>query len=154
MTEHMPGPKDPRPPGCRCGDMPSPRCPVHGIVGSVSAARTAYSGHEPCALPPDEAHTANEWADMASNCIVWLRNIRDGISTPVEALAEMESNLRRIMQLRQPMARSTLPPSPDYRELLRRSWLIPQHDPSVANLEREVWDALGVTRPTKGDARD
>lgn len=45
-------------------------------------------------------HIANEWADMATNGVVWLRNIRDGISTPVEALAEMESNLARIQALR------------------------------------------------------
>jgi hypothetical protein len=45
-------------------------------------------------------HIANEWADMATNGIVWLRNIRDGISTPVEALTEMESNLQRIQKLR------------------------------------------------------
>lgn len=27
--EKVPGPQDPRPAGCRCGDMPNPRCPVH-----------------------------------------------------------------------------------------------------------------------------
>lgn len=41
-------------------------------------------------------HQANEYADMATNGVQWLRNIRDGISTVDEALAEMESNLTRI----------------------------------------------------------
>lgn len=41
-------------------------------------------------------HEANEWADAACNGVVWLRNIRDGISTPQQALTEMESNLTRI----------------------------------------------------------
>ncbi|UUX38847.1 hypothetical protein NTJ56_08605 [Burkholderia contaminans] len=51
---------------------------------------------QPAAAPIDWPHTANEWADAACNAVVWLKNIRDGISTPVEALAEMESNIARI----------------------------------------------------------
>lgn len=39
------------------------------------------------------AHCANEWADMATSGIQWLRNIRDGISTPDEALASMDACL-------------------------------------------------------------
>jgi hypothetical protein len=45
------------------------------------------------------AHMANEWADMATNGIQWLRNIRDGVSAPAVALAEMEENLTRIRAL-------------------------------------------------------
>lgn len=56
-------------------------------------------------------HIANEWADMATNGIVWLRNIRDGISTPVEALTEMESNLQRIQKLRAVEPTGVLPPA-------------------------------------------
>lgn len=42
--------------------------------------------------PPESAlermrHIANEWADMATSCHQWLRNIVDGISTPADALA-------------------------------------------------------------------
>ena len=44
-------------------------------------------------------HEANEWADMAANGIQCLRNIQDGVSTPVEALQEMESNLIRILAI-------------------------------------------------------
>ena len=51
---------------------------------------------------------ANEWADMATNGIQWLRNIRDGIFTPDAALQEMESNLARIRRLHPP----TLGPAP------------------------------------------
>lgn len=39
-------------------------------------------------------HSANEWADMATNGLQWLRNIVDGISDPKEALDNMESNLK------------------------------------------------------------
>lgn len=41
-------------------------------------------------------NVANEWADAACNSVVWLKNIRDGISTPEEALKEMEANIARI----------------------------------------------------------
>lgn len=44
-------------------------------------------------------HIGNEFADMACNGVQWLRNIRDGISTVDEALAEMEANLTRIRGL-------------------------------------------------------
>lgn len=37
------GPRDPRPAGCRCGDMPSPRCPVH--LGKWPAA-TVRAQHD------------------------------------------------------------------------------------------------------------
>lgn len=46
-----------------------------------------------------EEHIANEWADMATTAIQWLRNVQDGISTPAEALAEKESNLVRLRSL-------------------------------------------------------
>jgi len=35
----------------------------------------------------------NEWADMATNGLQWLRNIRDGMSTTQDALANMEECL-------------------------------------------------------------
>ena len=38
-------------------------------------------------------HAANEWADEACNALQWLRNIRDGISTPNEAIADMEEQI-------------------------------------------------------------
>lgn len=44
-------------------------------------------------------HVANEWADMACNGLQWLRNIRDGLSTVDDALAEMEANVKRIRAL-------------------------------------------------------
>ncbi len=39
-------------------------------------------------------HIANEWADMATNGLQWLRNIVDGTSEPAEAL----SNMRRCLE--------------------------------------------------------
>lgn len=44
-------------------------------------------------------HLVNEWADMATNGVQWLHNIKDGISTPDEALKEMSENLERILKL-------------------------------------------------------
>ena len=39
-------------------------------------------------------YRANEWADAATNGLQWLRNIRDGISTPEEAINIMEANIK------------------------------------------------------------
>lgn len=44
-------------------------------------------------------HIANEFADMATNGLQWLRNIKEGISTVDDALAEMETNMERIRSL-------------------------------------------------------
>ena len=35
-------------------------------------------------------HSANEWADTAINAAQWIKNIRDGISTPEQALDNLE----------------------------------------------------------------
>jgi hypothetical protein len=35
-------------------------------------------------------HCANEWADMATSGLQWLKNVRDGISTADDAIANME----------------------------------------------------------------
>lgn len=66
-------------------------------------------GRQPEKTSP--AHIANEWADMATNGIQWLRNVRDGISTPETALKEMESNLLRIQALQAGQV-TTPPPAP------------------------------------------
>jgi len=38
-------------------------------------------------------HAANEWADAATNGLQWVRNIRDGISTPEEAIGALQSDI-------------------------------------------------------------
>lgn len=48
----------------------------------------------------DLHHTANEWADAAINGQQWLRNIVDGISTPAEALENMNSNIAHCVSVR------------------------------------------------------
>lgn len=40
-----------------------------------------------------QSHAANEWADMATNGMQWIRNIQDGISTPEEALKALQQDL-------------------------------------------------------------
>jgi hypothetical protein len=40
-----------------------------------------------------QGHAGNEWADMATNGMQWVRNIQDGISTPEEAQKGLESDL-------------------------------------------------------------
>ena len=55
-------------------------------------------------------HALNEWADLASTALqmlaaqpvqrpLWLKNIKDGISTPDEALENMTSQYQRVLQL-------------------------------------------------------
>ncbi len=44
-------------------------------------------------------HSANEWADMATNGLQWIRNIVDGISDPKAALKDMELNLKHCREV-------------------------------------------------------
>jgi len=37
-----------------------------------------------------QQHQANEWADIATSGLQWLRNLRDGIATPQVAIENME----------------------------------------------------------------
>ena len=53
----------------------------------------------PAAPGIDWPHIANEYADATCNGIQWLRNIRDGISTVDDALADMGANYARIQNL-------------------------------------------------------
>lgn len=66
------------------------------LLDFARACAAASPAEQPAAAPIDWPHTANEWADAACNAVVWLKNIRDGLSTPADALAEMESNIARI----------------------------------------------------------
>lgn len=75
---------------------------AHGVMQGFLLWIEATSGNtssQPSSAAAD-AHMANEWADMASNGLQWLRNIRDGVSTTTEALDEMQANYVRIMNLR------------------------------------------------------
>jgi hypothetical protein len=50
-------------------------------------------------LSADTAHVLNEWADLGSNALQWLKNIKDGISTADEALADMQFDYDRVLAL-------------------------------------------------------
>lgn len=65
-------------------------------------------------------HQANEWADMATNGIQWIRNIKDGFSTPDEALADMFANIehcravtQKTMKPATPVVTQSLKAAPD-----------------------------------------
>lgn len=44
----------------------------------------------PAPAVPDWKHISNEWADVATSALVWLKNIADGISTPEVAIKNTE----------------------------------------------------------------
>lgn len=62
------------------------------------AARAALAS-----APADERaalhHVANEWADMATCAIQWIRNIKNGVSTPEAALENLMSNLTHCQEV-------------------------------------------------------
>jgi hypothetical protein len=47
----------------------------------------------------DACHALNEWADLACNAIRWLKNIRSDVSTPNQALANLEAIYDRTIEL-------------------------------------------------------
>ncbi|MBN3815862.1 hypothetical protein G3N57_04235 [Paraburkholderia sp. Se-20369] len=62
----------------------------------IAHAFGGYPVEQDEAAPADWPHIANEWADAACNGVQWIKNIRDGVSTAADALAEMETNMARI----------------------------------------------------------
>lgn len=64
----------------------------------LAAAPRPQPVAQPVQAQPSELermrHIANEWADMATNGLQWIRNIADGTSLPAVALENMESNLK------------------------------------------------------------
>ncbi len=45
------------------------------------------------------SHESNEWADVATNGLQWLKNVRDGISTIDDAVADMERGIKHCRQV-------------------------------------------------------
>lgn len=69
---------------------------LSAIRAALAATQLAVQRGDAQAWNDFEAlrHSANEWADMATSGLQWLRNIVDGISDPKQALANLESNLK------------------------------------------------------------
>lgn len=88
-------------------------------------------------------HAANEWADMATNGVQWLRNIRAGISTADEALAEMESNLLRVRALNDE-AQHMQPRAADHRDAAGVDTLV------AKDVQRVMADGDGFWAPCSG----
>lgn len=47
-------------------------------------------------------HAANEWADATCNALQWIRNIRDGVSTPDAAIADLEAQIKHCREVQPP----------------------------------------------------
>lgn len=86
------------------------------------------------------AHALNEWADLGSNALQWLRNIKDDVSTPAEALEEMAENYRRVMDLSR-AALATPPAASDSAAIGSAGASLPAMKAAV---ELEIMNAIGA----------
>ena len=80
------------------------RCERFGQDLSTHARAQVVSAFAALAsAPADERaalhHVANEWADMATCAIQWIRNIKNGVSTPEAALENLMSNLTHCQEV-------------------------------------------------------
>ncbi|WP_038367787.1 hypothetical protein [Bosea sp. UNC402CLCol] len=76
------------------------------IAETIAALSPAPSGS---GVREALAHEANEWADLASTGFQWLKNIRDGISTVEDAIANMEQGFKHCHEVRAPLASDASP---------------------------------------------
>lgn len=67
-------------------------------------------------------HIANEWADAASNGLQWLRNVKEGISTPDDGIDEMLSNIERIQSLPRPVESQAKPEIDESFVIVEKHW--------------------------------
>lgn len=67
------------------------------------AKRAAELGRPTGNLIPavDWRFLANEWADVATNGLQWLRNIVENVSQPAQALANMEAGVTGVMKMQE-----------------------------------------------------
>ena len=79
-------------------------------------------------------HAANEWADATCNALQWMRNVRDGISTPDEAIAAIESDIRHS---RDSQPDVTGKETPDLSPVI--AWLENGCDPKEAAKELRIY---------------
>lgn len=93
-----PAPEHFKPPFDNCSfrmcDLPG-QCRGEGKCHHPASAPVAGEAVNADFLASWEAqrHAGNEWADMATNGIQWMRNVKDGISTPEKALECLASDL-------------------------------------------------------------
>lgn len=85
---------------------------IEAALVRMAVERLAAKGGLTDAAYDQMRHVANEWADMASNGLQWIRNIAEGISTPVEALENMTTNLAHCREVNDALAASRTTPTP------------------------------------------
>nr|WP_244125155.1 helix-turn-helix transcriptional regulator [Burkholderia gladioli] len=77
--------------------------PSHGSLRTFRDRLFAASPDRPglAAAPasPDWRHIANEWADVATNGIQAVKNVRDGVDTAEEAIARLKADIERCREL-------------------------------------------------------
>lgn len=100
----------------RCGSHEGARTVCKDCYPMLVAALTTPNTEQ---RRDGAAHALNEWADLGSNALQWLRNIKDGISIADEALAEMKSNYDRVLA----MSRAALPQSPSEASSGAVAWI-------------------------------
>jgi hypothetical protein len=61
-------------------------------------------------------HVANEWADMATNGLEWLRNVHDGVSSVEDALENMEACMQHCREVNDRLVQTPPAPAPEPRE--------------------------------------
>lgn len=86
-------------------------CITHVKPGTRMSALVMPEHAAPPAPAVDWEHISNEWADVATSALVWLKNIADGISTPETAIENTKLGIAAVRAaMLQPVSRGyTLP---------------------------------------------
>jgi hypothetical protein len=125
--EKVPGPQDPRPAGCRCGDMPSPRCPVH--LGKWPTRRSE------CTHTPQGALSLFNTMQRSGECLLCERDRLRG---------ELEAAEQHVKILQEQRAAHEPPAKPvAWRGVLDSAYeLHPRYVYSDSQPERGKWEPL------------
>ncbi|MBU9643737.1 hypothetical protein KTF36_17955 [Burkholderia gladioli] len=84
------------------------RC--HAIIVRAKRAIAELCASQAAApASPDWRHIANEWADVATNGIQAVKNVRDGVDTAEEAIARLVADIERCRALPTQAAARSLP---------------------------------------------
>jgi len=89
--------------------------PVVGLVQEVNRLRAAAS-QEAKPVAADWQHVANEWADVATSALQWLRNVVDGTTHGEAAITNTENCIEQCLRLQTKVRTTTSQPFTYYKE--------------------------------------
>lgn len=95
---------------------PPAAVPLNANLVATSALNASAAPEEAKPVAGDWQHVANEWADVATSALQWLRNVVDGTSHGEAAITNTENCIEQCLRLQAKVRAATSQPFTYYKE--------------------------------------